>query len=73
MSERDLSQIYGNIPADSLNGHSTADLSDPKVTNRWTGKVIANKDSMRMGRVKVKCARSDKKTPRRDAYSPSYR
>ena len=54
MSERDLSQIYGNIPADSLNGHSTADLSDPKVTNRWTGKVIANNDSMRMGRVKVK-------------------
>ena len=54
MSDRNLSERYGNLAEDPLNGLSVADMTEPKVDGKWTGKVVSNNDPMRMGRVKVK-------------------
>lgn len=54
MIDDSLSRRYANIVDDPLNGNSPVDMSDPKIDTKWTGKVIANNDPMRLGRVKVK-------------------
>ena len=53
-SEKDLSERYGNIVDDPLNGNSIVDPSEFKCTDRWTGVVIDNSDPMKLGRIKVK-------------------
>ena len=45
MSEIDLNERYGNNPDDPLNG---------KFNERWTGRVVSNRDPLKMGRAKIK-------------------
>lgn len=54
MSDRELSVRYGNLGEDSLAGNLTVESSESKIEERWTGKVVANNDPLKMGRVKVK-------------------
>ena len=52
--ESKLSGIYSNAQDDGMGGMNLQDLDPKKFQDKWTGKVINNKDPLKMGRVRVR-------------------
>ena len=52
--ESKLSGIYSNAQDDGMGGMNLQDLDPKKFQDKWTGKVIDNKDPLKMGRVRIR-------------------
>ena len=54
MRDEELAERYGNITEDPMEGFDLAASSDKKNHDRWTGKVVNNNDSLKLGRVRIR-------------------
>ena len=53
MRDIELAERYGNITEDPMEGFDLAASSSEKNHDRWTGKVVNNDDSLKLGRVRI--------------------
>jgi hypothetical protein len=54
ITEAELSERFGNITEDPMDGFDLANSQDTNVLVRWTGKVVDNNDALKLGRVRVR-------------------
>jgi hypothetical protein len=54
ITEDTLSERYANITDDPFEGFDLAGSKKQDFHDRWTGKVVDNKDSLKLGRVRVR-------------------
>ena len=54
ISEEKLSERYGNLTEDPMDGFDVASSSQSEDLTHWTGKVVDVNDNLKMGRIRVR-------------------